>query len=138
MSDKRILVVGDLAAFFLFALVGIASHEKNISLAIFARSFLPLAVSWLTLGAALGAFRLRRPSLRLLALYLVCGVLALVARSVIFDRELLNAFFAIALAGNGIMLFTWRWLRLGFLPGARGGRPVDTNTVTSAPSRNRY
>ena len=125
MSDRRILIAGDLAAMLLFALFGIASHERDISLAIFARSFLPFAVAWLTLGAALGAFRRERPSWRLLAAYLVCGVTALVARSLVFDRTLFNAFFVIALVGNGLMLFVWRWVRLGFRigPEARRGAP---------------
>ncbi|HET9477148.1 MAG TPA: DUF3054 domain-containing protein [Dehalococcoidia bacterium] len=114
MPDRRILIAGDLAAMLLFALIGIASHERDISPAIFARSFLPFAVSWLTLGGLLGAFRSERPSWRLLAVYLACGVAALMARSVIFDRTLFNAFFVIALVGNGLMLFAWRWVRAGF------------------------
>lgn len=117
MCDRRVLIAGDLVAMLLFALVGIASHEKDISLTIFARSFLPFAAAWLSLGALLGAFGTERPSLRLLAVYLVCGVSALAARAVIFDRELLNAFFVIALVGNGLLLFAWRWVRSGFLPG---------------------
>jgi hypothetical protein len=114
MDDKRVLIAGDAAAMLLFAVVGIASHEKDVSLAIFARSFLPFVVAWFTLGALLGALRMERPSLQLLAVYLVCGVTALVARSVIFDRTLFNAFFVIALVGNGLLLFAWRWLRRGF------------------------
>ena len=113
MTDRRVLVAGDLGAMLLFAFIGIASHEKDISPVIFARSFLPFAVTWLTLGAALGAFRAQRPTLGLLAVYLICGVTALVARSVVFDRTLLNAFFVIALVGNGLLLFAWRWLRSG-------------------------
>jgi hypothetical protein len=109
MRDRRILIAGDLAAFLLFFLVGVASHEREIGPAIFARSFLPFAAAWLTLGTLLGAYRAERPSLRLLAVYLACGVVALVARAIIFDRSLFNAFFVIALAGNGLMLFAWRW-----------------------------
>lgn len=122
MSDRRILIVGDLAAMLVFALIGIASHQRDISLTIFARSFLPFVVTWLTLGGVLGAFRHERPSWRLLAIYLVCGVAALVARSLVFDRTLFNAFFVIALAGNGLMLFVWRWLRLGFRTGPEVGQ----------------
>jgi hypothetical protein len=118
MTDRRTLIAGDIAALFLFAVIGIASHEKDISLTIFARSFLPFAVTWLTLGAALGAFRSERPSARLLAVYIACGVTALVARSAIFDRTLFNAFFIIALVGNGLLLFAWRWVRAGFGPRA--------------------
>lgn len=118
MSDKRLLVAGDLAAMLLFALIGIASHERDISVTILARSFLPFAVAWLTIGAALGACRHERPSWRLLAVYLACGVTALVVRAAIFDRTLFNAFFVIALFGNGLMLLGWRWLRAGFGAGA--------------------
>jgi hypothetical protein len=118
MTDRRVLITGDIAALFLFALIGIASHEKDISLTIFARSFLPFALTWLVLGGVLGAFRAERPSPRLLAVFLVCGITALVARSLIFDRALLNAFFVIALVGNGLLLFAWRWLRAGFGPRA--------------------
>jgi len=125
MADKRVLIAGDLAAMLLFAFVGIASHEKDISLTIFARSFLPFAAAWASLGTLLGAFRTERPSLRLLAVYLVCGVSALVARSVIFDRSLFNAFFVIGLAGNGLMLFAWRWIRGGFgMSGKRDASPA--------------
>ena len=122
MDDRRVLIAGDLCAMLLFAIVGVASHEKDISLTIFARSFLPFAVAWLTLGTALGAFRSERPSLRLLAVYLVCGVAALVARSVTFDRPLFNAFFVISLVGNGVLLFTWRWVRSGLRTGTRQAR----------------
>lgn len=108
MTDKRILIGGDLAAFFVFTLAGIASHEQGISPSIFARSFLPFAASWLTLGAIVGAFRRGRPSLRLLAVYLGCGVVALAVRSVIFGRALFSAFFAVALTGNGLSLVLWR------------------------------
>ncbi len=125
MADRRTLIAGDLGAMLLFAFIGIASHERDISLTIFARSFLPFAVSWLSLGALLGAFRHERPSLRLLAVYLVCGITALVVRAVIFDRALFNAFFVIALVGNGLMLLAWRWLRAEFGPGpeVRPGAP---------------
>lgn len=114
MADNRVLIAGDVAAMLLFAFIGIASHEKNISLTIFARSFLPFAVVWVTLGFALGAFRIERPSLRLLGVYLLCGMVALAARSAVFDRALFNAFFVIALVGNGLLLFAWRWVRAGF------------------------
>ncbi len=90
MEDKRVLVAGDAAAMLLFAIVGIASHEKEVSLAIFARSFLPFVVAWFTLGALLGALRMERPSWGLLGVYLLCGVAALVTRSVIFHRTLFN------------------------------------------------
>jgi hypothetical protein len=120
MEGKRLLAAGDVAAMFLFALVGIASHEREVGIAVLARGFLPFAIIWLTLGLALGALRDERPTKRLLLVYLVCAVAALVARAIVFDRTLLNAFFVIALVGNGLLLFAWRWLRAGFLKDRQG------------------
>jgi Protein of unknown function (DUF3054) len=113
MRTSRVIVAGDLAAFLAFSVFGLASHEHDLSAATFARTFLPFAGSWLLIGAATGMFRPTsdgRPvtGLRLLGAFLMAGVIALVARSIVFDRTLLNAFFVIALVGNGLLLFGWR------------------------------
>jgi hypothetical protein len=113
--STRAIIAGDLLALFAFALLGLASHEHEVTPAALARTFVPFAVAWLAVG---GAASLLRPDadgrpqlgLRFLAAYLIAGITALVARSVIFDRTLLNAFFVIALVGNGLFLFAWRAL----------------------------
>ena len=55
-----------------------------------------------------GALDPRAQIAGVLGVWLVAGVIALIARSVLFDRELFNAFFAIALVGNGLFLAIWR------------------------------
>jgi hypothetical protein len=110
---QLILVLGDMAALLGFAVLGLASHEDGFTAAAFARTFVTFGAAWLVLGWPLGAFHLnaggRAPSLRhFLAAWLVCGAVALGARSLIFDRALFTAFFVIALAGNGLFLAAWR------------------------------
>jgi phage shock protein PspC (stress-responsive transcriptional regulator) len=111
--SPRFIALGDLTALFAFALLGLASHEHEVSAAALARTFLPFAASWLVVAAVAGAFAPSTDgapviSLRTGAAYALAGVVALIARSIVFDRTLLNAFFVIALIGNGLFLFGWR------------------------------
>jgi hypothetical protein len=55
-----------------------------------------------------GVLRPNTPRPLLLGTWLVAGTAALVCRAIIFDRELFNAFFVIALVGNGLFLLAWR------------------------------
>ena len=129
--STRGIALGDLFALFAFALFGLASHEHEVTAAALARTFVPFAVSWLAVGRIAGALRPTadgRPAmgLRFLAAYLVAGVIALSVRSLIFDRVLFNAFFVIALAGNGLFLYGWRaaaawWLGRRSAPTGRHG-----------------
>jgi hypothetical protein len=50
--------------------------------------------------------RAARP--RLLGAWLIAGTAALIARALIFDRELFTAFFVIVLAGDALFLLAWR------------------------------
>ena len=111
--STRAIVTGDLLALFAFALLGLASHEHEVSAAALARTFVPFAVAWLLVGGVAGMLRPAANGLpavgpRFLVAYLVTAVIALAARSIIFDRTLFSAFFVIALVGNGIFLFGWR------------------------------
>ncbi len=74
---------------------------------------LPFQVVWLLLAPPLGALRSARdvvpkPGRWLLAVWLICGTLALLARSIVFGRPLFSAFFIVALLGDGLSLFAWR------------------------------
>lgn len=78
-----------------------------------ARTILVFPAAWFVTAPWFGAFSERavggRKSLARLALiWLVAGVVALCARALIFDRALFNAFFVIALVGNGALLLGWR------------------------------
>ncbi len=113
MASARTLIAGDLLALLAFALIGLASHEHEVTATAVARTFLPFAAAWLVIGGVSGMFRSTddgRPPLggRFFIAYLAAGAIALIARSIIFDRALFNAFFVIALVGNGLFLFGWR------------------------------
>ena len=93
------------------AVLGLASHEKSLSGETIARSMLPFLVSWTIVGLIAGMFIRRVPEdwARLGLAWLAAAVFALCARALVFDRELFNAFFVIAIVGNGLFLFGWRF-----------------------------
>ena len=112
------LAVGDVAAFTAFGVIGLVSHERSFDVEVVARSIVPFVVAWLAIAPFFGAFSEaavgrsgRGPDLRLwkiAAIWVPVGVVALRARALVFDRELLNAFFVIALVGHGLFLVGWR------------------------------
>lgn len=71
---------------------------------------LPFIVAWFVLAPLLGVYRPSWTLAKVALIWLVCGSLALAARSIMFDRALLNAFFPIALIGNGLFLLAARAL----------------------------
>jgi hypothetical protein len=108
-----VLAIGDLLAFVLFGGIGLASHEDAVTAKTIARAILVFPVAWFVIAPWLGAFSERamggrEPLVRIAAIWLVAGVAALCARALIFDRSLFNAFFVIALVGNGLLLIGWR------------------------------
>jgi hypothetical protein len=110
--DPRLLA-GDVLAFFAFGLIGLANHEESVSAQIVARSLLPFPIAWIAVAPWFGVLsaawrRMDGKWGQLVIAWLITGVIALVARSIVFDRELLNAFFVIALVGNGLFLVGWR------------------------------
>ena len=109
-TDWRLLA-GDCAAFLLFGLIGLTSHEESVTVQIVVRSLLVFPVAWLLVAPWFARLRSEWPKARGRA---SAGRVARggddrpVGRSLIFDRELLNAFFVIALVGNGLFLVGWR------------------------------
>jgi hypothetical protein len=117
--DRVILVLGDLAAFVAFGVIGMASHEDGVSPKTIARALLLFPAAWFLIAPWFGAFsqekargqgwagdppRLARVSL----VWLPADFIALVARAAVFDRALFNAFFVVALVGYGLFLVGWR------------------------------
>ena len=134
MPNERIhplIALGDIAAIVGFGLIGLASHERELTGAAFARAVLPFPVAWLVVGALAGVWRTRVALWRLLALWGIAGVLALGARALVFDRELFTAFFVIALVGNGLFLASWRVLYGIVATRAGGGPAVQTEGRTT-------
>lgn len=126
-----LLALGDVAAFAAFGVIGLVSHEKSFEVAVVARSIVPFAVAWLVIAPWFGVFSEEQvdrsgqgpdPRLwRIVVIWVLVGIVALCARALVFDRELFNAFFLIALVGHGLFLVSWRavysrWLARGLSP----------------------
>ena len=118
-SPALILALGDLAAFVAFGALGLASHEKSFAVTPIIRSIVPFAAAWLLLSPLAGAYSDdalagrgwgddARGIARTFLVWIPIGVIALIARAAIFDRQLFNAFFVIALVGDGIFITGWR------------------------------
>lgn len=109
-----ILIVGDIAAFLLFAVVGLSSHEKDYSPASFARTVLPFLLPWLAVAFASGLFRPTRgvdPSsvLKPVALaWLPAWAVGLALRSLLWGRPFVPAFAIVTLVLNLVLLLCWR------------------------------
>jgi hypothetical protein len=108
-----VLIAGDIAAFVAFGVIGLISHEKSFDVEPVVRSIVPFVVAWLLIAPFFGAFSEeavagRKRLAEIALVWLPVGVIALCARALVFDRELFNAFFVIALVGNGLFLLGWR------------------------------
>jgi len=119
LNRTAVLVLGDLAVFFVFGALGLASHEDALNLKTIARAILVFPVAWFVIAPWFGAFSAGSVAgqswgpdpqwlARVALIWLVAGVVALCARALIFDRSLFSAFFVIALVGNGVLLLAWR------------------------------
>jgi hypothetical protein len=111
-----VLVIGDVIALVVFALVGLASHHKEIGARGLFRDAFPVAVGWLV---AAGTFDLyRRPSWRRFLLTWLVGVTGgLLVRGLILHRNVLGgrylSFVAVSLIVTLALLLAWRgsyWL----------------------------
>lgn len=108
-----ILVIGDLAAFVAFGALGLATHEDAVTATTIARAVLVFPAAWFVIAPWFAAFSERavagrEPLWRLALVWVIAGVVALCVRALIFDRALFNAFFVIALVGNGVLMLGWR------------------------------
>jgi len=136
VTAKRALMAGDLLALLAFALIGLASHERELSVPALARTFFPFAVGWLLVASVLGGFQPDadgRPvsGWGIVLLWIPAGLLGIVARSMVFERSLFTAFFPIAVAGNGLFLLLWRAVAASLL--RPGGPDVDTQIKEGLP-----
>ena len=118
-NRKWLVLLGDLVAIAFFWLLGLATHQEGLSAASFARAALPFMIAWLAIGGLLGAFQPRDTGLaqsiiRIAVAWVISGLIALAARSLIFDRELITAFFFVSLFGYGMFIIGWRLLLAKF------------------------
>lgn len=115
VSRPLLLALGDLFALVAFGAIGLVSHEKSFDVTPVLRSIVPFAAAWLLLSPFAGAYSDealagRKPIAEIALTWIPAGIIALIARAAIFDRHLFNAFFVIALIGDGIFITGWRAL----------------------------
>ena len=108
-----LLALGDVAAFVAFGAIGMTSHEDGITFTTVARAVLVFPTVWLLLAPLAGAYsedavQGRFSLLRVVLIWVPIGVIALLVRAAVFDRRLFNAFFVVALIGDGLFITAWR------------------------------
>ena len=109
------MVLGDLAVFLAFPILGSSEHSDTLSPATMVRNTVPFALAWLLLAPRLGAFpavpptTLRGTLVQVLKAWPVCGLAGLAMRSLVFGRPWAWSFVIIALLVQGLLLFVWRF-----------------------------
>lgn len=108
-----LVILGDVAVFLAFVVLGQTEHETFQSAA-FVRTSLPFAAAWLAISPWLGAYRsatLCKPlatAWRIPLIWLLCGSVALLVRVLVTDRPFVLSFAIVALAVQGVLLLGWR------------------------------
>ena len=111
--DIAVVLLGDVAVFLVFVILGTTEHGTIQSRALL-RTALPFAIVWCVISPWLGAYRastlynLRTTAWRIPLIWLLCGLVALLARALLTDRPLTPAFALVAIAVQGALLVGWR------------------------------
>lgn len=116
MRIIAVVAIGDMSVFFVFVLFGIAEHGSGTNQAIL-RTALPFGISWIAISPWLGAYKestlfgskhLAKNLFKLSLIWLICGAVALVARSLLTDRSFIVAFAAVSMLAQLFLLIIWR------------------------------
>jgi len=111
-----IVVIGDLSVFLAFVLLGMAEHGAGMNQAILCTA-LPFGISWIVISPWLGAYKestlfgskhLVKNLCKLSLIWLICGTVALVARSLLTDRLFIVAFAVVSILAQWFLLIIWR------------------------------
>ena len=113
MVHTAVVVVGDIAVFLAFVILGRAEHEITLGQALF-RTALPFGFVWVVSSPWLGAYRastlynLRTMAWKIPLIWLLCGLVALGVRALLTDQSLLLSFSVVSIAVQGVLLISWR------------------------------
>ena len=112
--NTALLVAGDSIAFLTFSVVGLSSHEKQLSFAGIVRAGLPFLLAWLAFAWAVGLFHPSWVTSKawqsvLIAWVPACG-LGLLIRSLAFGQSFAPTFAVVSFVTNGALLAGWRTL----------------------------
>ena len=108
-------VVGDVAVFLLFVILGKAEHEISVGQALF-RTALPFSLAWLVISPRLGAYKestlygLRTMAWKIPLIWLLCGLVALFGRALLIDQPPILTFAVVSMVVQGALLIGWRVL----------------------------
>ena len=108
-------VVGDVAVFLLFVILGKAEHEISVGQALF-RTALPFSLAWLVISPRLGAYKestlygLRTMAWKIPLIWLLCGLVALFGRALLIDQPPILTFAVVSMVVQGALLICWRVL----------------------------
>ncbi len=111
--DLGVVLFGDMAVFVAFVILGKTEHG-TIQIGALFRTALPFAIVWCAISPWLGAYRastlsnFRTMSWRIPLIWLLCGLVALLARAFLTDRSLTPSFALVSLAVQGMLLVSWR------------------------------
>ena len=111
--DIAVVLLGDMTVFLAFVILGKTEHGTIQSRALL-RTALPFAIVWCVISPWLGAYsdstlhNLRTTAWRIPLIWLLCGLVALLARALLTDRPLTPAFALVAIAVQGALLVSWR------------------------------
>ena len=117
--------LGDAVGFLAFPMLGQMGHEAVPIMDALVRTTLPFAVVWLVISSLAGGYRRATigsgtRSLRFVVLvWPLSGVLALLLRSLAFDREWAWSFVAVSLLVQGLLLVVWRFTLAHFIGQSR-------------------
>jgi hypothetical protein len=105
-----LVLAGDLACFFVFAVLGLRSHEDGITLDGLLRATVPFQIGWL---ASVLFIAPRRSAASdgvggLLRVWVPAWIVGLVLRSIVFGRAFAPTFALVSLLVNGLLLLAWR------------------------------
>lgn len=117
MSNKNILILGDIIALVILTVIGFATHgETNLSyLPRMAAVFFPLVFAWFALAPWNGLLdetiiSIPKNLLRIPLAFLFVAPLAVVLRGAWLNAPVLPLFVLIFGASNAIGMIVWRWL----------------------------
>ena len=113
MIHTAVVVVGDIAVFVAFVILGRSEHEITLGQALF-RTALPFGFVWVVSSPWLGAYRastlynLKTMAWKIPLIWLLCGLVALVVRALLTDQSLILSFAVVSMAVQGVLLISWR------------------------------
>jgi hypothetical protein len=110
------LLIGDIATFLLFAVVGLSSHDEGYSLSNLTRVILPFLLPWLVIAYLMGLYRKPETSEPASALkpvmmaWVPAWAIGVMLRSLVWSREFAPAFAIVTFVINSALLLGWRAL----------------------------